>query len=188
MILLDDYIYLMVIYISSINNQLVLFCIDFEMGQIVDDCYEGEDVILMWIFIILFYDGFNFILFFIVFVLGIGLFNFMLDNFELLLISCVLFCGLEDCSNGIDDDGDGLVDCEDFDCDCEDIEICDNDIDDDGDGLIDCEDFDLVEDCCCYVLLIFELGNDIVCCENGVVVLDVGFDFELYEWLDFMIG
>lgn len=63
-------------------------------------------------------------------------------------------------------------------------EICDNGIDDDGDGLIDCEDPDLANDCCCYVPPVLELGEDIVVCENGVIVLDAGPGFTSYLWSD----
>lgn len=184
MLLLDNYIYLTATHIDNNNNQLALLRIDLETGQLVDDCYEGEDIVPGFTFLSNPYDGFNSISPFTVPASGIGPFNLTPDNLEPLPISCAPPCGPEDCSNGIDDDGDGLADCEDPDCDCEDIEICDNDIDDDGDGLVDCEDPDLAEDCCCYVPPTLELGNDIVRCENGVVVLDAGPDFESYQWSD----
>lgn len=63
-------------------------------------------------------------------------------------------------------------------------EICDNGIDDDGDGLVDCDDPDLADDCCCYVPPVLELGEDIVVCENGVIVLDAGAGFTSYLWSD----
>jgi hypothetical protein len=56
-------------------------------------------------------------------------------------------CGIEVCTDGVDNDGDGDIDCADSDCaddpSCK-VEICDNCIDDDGDGLVDYED----DDCC----------------------------------------
>lgn len=63
-------------------------------------------------------------------------------------------------------------------------EICDNGTDDDGDGLVDCEDPDLADDCCCYLPPTLDLGEDIIRCDNGVVVLDAGPDFETYQWSD----
>ncbi|MGH1435399.1 MAG: M43 family zinc metalloprotease [Lewinella sp.] len=63
-------------------------------------------------------------------------------------------------------------------------EICDNGTDDDGDGLIDCDDPDLADDCCCYVPPVLDLGEDIIVCENGVIVLDAGPDFTSYLWSD----
>jgi hypothetical protein len=56
-------------------------------------------------------------------------------------------CGVEHCTNGIDDDGDGATDCADSDC-ADDaacaVEICGDCQDNDGDGLVDYED----PDCC----------------------------------------
>jgi gliding motility-associated-like protein len=63
-------------------------------------------------------------------------------------------------------------------------EICGNGTDDDGDGLVDCDDPDLADDCCCYAPPVLELGEDIVVCENGVIVLDAGPGFTSYLWSD----
>ncbi len=46
------------------------------------------------------------------------------------------------CVDGLDDDNDGDVDCEDLDCDADPscVEVCDDGVDNDGDGLVDCQD------------------------------------------------
>lgn len=57
--------------------------------------------------------------------------------------------GIEECTNGIDDDGDGKIDCADSDCRCgpgctppATETSCTNGLDDDCDGLVDCDDPD----------------------------------------------
>ncbi|MGR3310440.1 MAG: SBBP repeat-containing protein, partial [Candidatus Brocadiales bacterium] len=50
--------------------------------------------------------------------------------------------GVENCTNGLDDDGDGLVDCNDTDCPPCTPEACNDGIDNDGDGLVDLDDPD----------------------------------------------
>lgn len=60
------------------------------------------------------------------------------------------------------------------------IEDCYNGFDDDEDGLVDCAD----PDCNCCEGTVFELGPDLLICENGILVLDAGPNFDSYEWQD----
>ncbi|MEL6832083.1 MAG: M43 family zinc metalloprotease [Bacteroidota bacterium] len=183
-ILLDGFLYMTASHFGNGNTELALMRMDLETGELTGDCVPTEDVAVDQLFITAPYDGFNAITPYNSQVQAAGPFDFVPDNLEPLPISCGPPCGPEDCENGIDDDGDGLADCEDPDCDCFEEEICDNDIDDDGDGLVDCEDPDLAEDCCCYEPPTLDLGPDVISCENGVVVLDAGPDFESYQWSD----
>lgn len=65
------------------------------------------------------------------------------------VFSLIGLAGIEECTNGIDDDDDGLTDCGDPDCICGPGCIppatetsCTNGLDDDCDGLVDCDDPD----------------------------------------------
>ena len=181
-LLLDNFLYLTATHLSNTDTELALMRMDFITGELTGDCIANEDVDVPQLFISNPYSGFNSITPYNTQVQGAGAFPITPDDLEPLPTSCEPNCTPENCTNGMDDDGDGLIDCEDSDCDC--VEICGNDIDDDGDGLVDCEDPDLADDCCCYEPPTLELGDDIPTCENGVVVLDAGPDFETYLWSD----
>ncbi|WP_020539173.1 M43 family zinc metalloprotease [Lewinella cohaerens] len=179
---IGEYLYLTAQHTGNTNTEMALLRIDLETGEFPEGCISNEDVTVTRQSVPIPYDGFNSLSPYDTQIDGSSDFDLSPTLLDPLPISCAPPCEPEDCTNGIDDDGDGLADCEDPDCDCE--EICDNGTDDDGDGLIDCDDPDLADDCCCYVPPVLELGEDIVVCENGVIVLDAGPDFTSYLWSD----
>ncbi len=79
------------------------------------------------------------------------------------------FVGIEDCTNGTDDDTDGNIDCNDADCAADPActgtseTQCTNSVDDDNDGNIDCDDSDCAADPACQGLTC----SEVLTCEQN---------------------